>query len=629
MGNQLIADILHEPLSEKLLQGIVAQQIDNHRLTPICHQLLSGKTPSNFSYGDLCERIGTLADSNFVIIPWWTFNLSRGIQHCATSFVNAFPVWSDTEMDDPQFFRNVTIMMPLFLPGASIGHARISFFDCWDQVSSSSLLDEQKQWIHKLKESTPLPTALITIILEFGLCNSRFLGDHGRLKILDSIPELPSGFHESANMFDAITSFIVDESWCPRRSNIVQKLRCCRMYFTSVQPVGIKKQPPLILPSTTQLGLECIIVSMVRIVARWINPHIYPIEDCVPLCENKKGRRILVQLLLLAEGVDVDFVEEGKDLEFNASLTGSSVTGVACDDTSGVDVQYFVVVRRPNFCVLATNKDFVLKTNLDYGSSAVEAGYEIFESCRWQYPKRQQDFSKGTILVMNDKVVAIFVCPVRKILENRWYFIVLGSRGYGITPARGYTGRGGIFHYQALDSDAEVSFTPLKVNEKKDFPNYIASLPDPNWKSAAVSPAKMDKVLPPVSTVTPSPKNVTPVSKTVLQSQSSQVTPRHSKRRVKPRKLFTISVEKKKRVRFLMIGSFDYNLTTHLICFDFDRFQRFPSSNRYRRKIFLQKYQTMYVFLDACMCHNKVSALLLKSNIQFNDSIYKHGHFIL
>ena len=128
------------------------------------------------------------------------------------------------------------------------------------------------------------------------------------LKIIDSMPGSKRTFQADVDAFMAVTTYILQDNWSDveHKNDMKQRLESLRAYLrhvTASMEMGTANEymiDSVLLPSTTQLGLECIIITLCRVIATWVTPYEIPLEDCQPLCRNKRGRRSLCELMLIA-----------------------------------------------------------------------------------------------------------------------------------------------------------------------------------------------------------------------------------------------------------------------------------------------------------------------------------------
>ena len=98
-----------------------------------------------------------------------------------------------------------------------------------------------------------------------GMCPSRLLGSHASIKIIDSLSGSAQRFESTIQDFDNVVNMVLDPEWVPRNSSsFVTQLAGVRAYFSHVREGATTEPPAMILTSTIQKGLECIIISMVR-----------------------------------------------------------------------------------------------------------------------------------------------------------------------------------------------------------------------------------------------------------------------------------------------------------------------------------------------------------------------------
>ena len=275
--------------------------VDAKEVKHLCKVLLSGTTPTNFYFQDMGKYLHTISGGDFIVLPVWTLSLTN-LDAAAMAIVNHWPHWTPEALENDEMLRNTRLMLPLFKEGNPIGHARFLFFDRWHPMPEHSLQVECRQWMDIMQEFIPVPGICNTILLEYeGLCPSRHQSECASIKIIDSMPGHVKVFEREAAGFQQLLQMLADPNWEPRPSEVnTLKLKCIRKYLSLVtgseqetSGVSTDNIETILLPSTTQIGLECIIITVCRVLATWVNPCQVPIEDCTDLCINKKGRRIL------------------------------------------------------------------------------------------------------------------------------------------------------------------------------------------------------------------------------------------------------------------------------------------------------------------------------------------------
>ena len=296
MGNAMarVDGVMSTPKDITSLQVIRSKlHHEKHHLAPLLGTLLEEKLPTNFQFDEMCKVLDRLSGPQFIVIPSWTLNL-HNTKASAISTVNNWAEWEENLHADETFLRQTRILFPLFKPGSPIGHARLMFYDAFNPMPVAAMADELSQWTQAIAEVCGLPPVICKIILEEyeGLCPSRFLGNHASLKIMDSIPG--SNFDSTVAGFDKVVQMIMDPNWSPRQTkSFVAKLASVRAYMKVQHNAQATATQATVLPSSTQRGLECIIISVVRALRYWLDPYVIPVQDCSAICRDKRGRRIL------------------------------------------------------------------------------------------------------------------------------------------------------------------------------------------------------------------------------------------------------------------------------------------------------------------------------------------------
>lgn len=447
-------------------------------------------------------RLRLLSGPQCLIIPSWAFNLS---DHTASaiSLVNNFVSWDDAKCKDVEFLKKCRLILPLFQRGHPIGHARVMFYDCYNPMPVSSITDEQQQWKNTVSESTGLPDALSAIIISDygGLCDSRFLQDTASLKIIDSLPENSNQFSSTVDDFNAVTAIIMDPDWSPReKPEFKDKLASARAFFNVVHGLDTSGINATVLPSTVQIGLECVIITLIRVIGYWLTPLEIPFQDCRPLCKDQIGRRILAELILLSEGIsltpscDDDTLDLAKanlspdapvtlDLtkpELPSSLTigGSGTTPLVSPDakrTSNTPPSHYVIESTPAISILAPTSDYVPREDIK--------GYRVFESCTYTNKGKGQVFpARQVLLCMKGHVISLFVCVVLQLVERRFFFVQLTQEGFSLVSATGWSGKRGTFNYVGMSLDKKPVEWELPIYNQESFNAFLNALPDPSWK---------------------------------------------------------------------------------------------------------------------------------------------------
>lgn len=384
------------------------------------------------------------------------------------------------------------------------------FLDGWQPVSRDTVHDEAQQWESILVSHIPVPELVHLICHEYeALCPSRFKTEHHSVKIIDSIPNTTRTFSADVTSLEAVLNHIMDDSFLSdneeshnKNDGVAAKVNGLRRYLAhvrSTQGAGDTADAnhlhleSVVLPSTTQTGLECIIITLCRVVATWMEPHFIPIEDCLPLCEDKAGRRSIVQLLVhAASGADVLEAKENVGVEETpmntpslpdqpstpAALTGGDEDSQATE--SDAEETWYSVYDQPTITVLSKSQDFQARRILFNN----QEGYRVYVGCKWIHRLRDEEFyPEQTILSWNGRLGSQYVCPVRHIVEGRWYFLTLGAPGYKLFPAYGrHTKKGRVF---LQDAGPNTGWTPPDTTiEAREA--FLDSLDDPTWRGSTV-----------------------------------------------------------------------------------------------------------------------------------------------
>ena len=544
MGNtQAIKQTLHSPRGADQLHAAAAHLPDCEVQTWV-KLLLSGTIPSNFSYEDMCRHFDGLTSPEFVIIPTWPLNM-QNTQTSALAILRHWPTWTVEQRQDPSFLRRVRVMCPLFKRGDPIGHARFMFMDRWQPMPLETLQDEAAEWQEVLQEFIPVSDIVSCILFEYeGLDPTMHLG-RCSIKIIDSLMgQDTSPFADDAMALHDVFRSINDQSWSPAtRHDISEKVESVRM-FLSVQEIDRDMEVTL-LPSTMQTGLECIIITLCRVIATWVQPRAIPLRNCTELCTDQKGRRILSEVLLLSHRGDPLSIDVPAALRCSDQSTPSGKapalsksdhvdpppsdnappssprceSGNAPSSTpqSGQSTWY-TVYDKPTFRVLSRHRDYVPHTMRFSGTEA----YHVYRGCRWIHTSREQDFvAKESVLTYGKQLGTLFMCPVRNLVEQQWYFILLGQPGFAMLKS---SGRGGPVrtHFQNAEKVFdEVKWCPPDKSDE-DFEKFLESLPDPTWKATG-SHMLCD---PPSSSVVKSSSTPTSSASDGLRRSTRKRTPR-------------------------------------------------------------------------------------------------------
>ena len=184
MGGSLatVRNILQSPLTEEQLRSCLGH-VQEAKVQQWCKILLSGATPTNFSFEDMCAYLNRLSGDDFIVLPVWTLNLPN-VQSTAMCILKH---WSHSVPDAN--LRNMRVMLPLFKEGDPIGHARFLFFDVWQPMPEEILLQERNDCMDFLQEIIPEEGICRLILFEYeGLCPTRHQTESGTIKIIDSMP---------------------------------------------------------------------------------------------------------------------------------------------------------------------------------------------------------------------------------------------------------------------------------------------------------------------------------------------------------------------------------------------------------------------------------------------------------
>ena len=448
-------------------------------LQPVLMTLLSGHTPTNFNYEDILELLGQYTEDTFLILPVWTFTLSN-VKASAKCLVQHWPVWHEEQRADTQFINKVRVMMPLFVPGSPIGHARFMFCDKFRPCSLDAQADELQLWMDVVRVFIPIADIASCILVDYqGLCPSLRVADRVTVKVMDSIPNHPQAFTQDVLTMDTVFQQVMEPDWEVRDDVMQQKLSSAQAFLEQVAVEGTSNTHAMLeavqLPSTVQTGLECVIITVLRVVATWLDPGTIPLLDCRPLCQDNKGRRALVQLILHAK--------LGMDALPSTPKSPASPTPIATTSPPLSPVpppQWYAVYEKPTMQVLSQSATFKPRT-LIFGETT---GYVVYRHCRWRRNAGNQDFlPQKTQLSLNGTGRTLFVCPVRNMFESRWYFVLLNScNKFALFSSAGRTSRlGGTVHVEAVDEKLEREWSAPTVNED-DFEAFLSSLPDPHLK---------------------------------------------------------------------------------------------------------------------------------------------------
>ena len=452
--------------------------------------LLDDAIPTNFNYEDICRRVDHLTSDTFIVLPIWTLGINK-IDSAAMCILNYWPRWTSEQRGDVSFLQNVRVICPIFEPGKPIGHARFMFLDNWDPVSVETFNDELDEWSAVVVEYIPVPGIVSTILVDYGgLCGSI----HQRplplsnIKVLDSLLGKSTRCFEAESLaFQKVLQRIHDPSWIPpekkyQGSELADRLASVRAYLTAIDVDRL--MDTILLPSTLQTGLECIIITLCRVMATWLTPLVIPFQDCTVLCQEKKGRRILSELLLLSHSCRVS--PEAATVIYPVPIPDSCPTVLDIDIDSGDDSPpsgWYTVYEKPTFRIMTRDPEFQQRPIEFKGQLA----YEIYTGCRYVHTQRSQDFlPEESLLSMNGKLGSMYICPVKNVIERSWHFILLGQPGYQMFAAGGRTIGTRRFHFQNVDkaelasSDSKNYWTP-PVPSDDGLQSFLTTLADPTW----------------------------------------------------------------------------------------------------------------------------------------------------
>ena len=464
--------------------------------------LLKGCIPNNFSFQDILTLLLPFTEDNFIVLPIWTLNLSN-LEASATCMVQHWPIFTDEQLQDSAFLSSIRVLLPLFKVGSPIGHARFMFFDNWEPLPTSTLRDEDAQWKATIREFVPLQE-LTDIIFDYDVlerydppCNN----PHS-CKIIDSIPGSMRAFQQDVNAFSRIMDLLKDPNWCPdsweRKTDLKRKLICVRAFLNHVTvcpgETAETTSPTMgavLLPSTTQIGLECIIITLCRVISIWITPYEVPLEDCRSLCEDKKGRRAISELLLRVKLQDLPSKDEVPVVEQSpgVALVEGERTESDKDEVPVVEqspgvavVDWYNVYDRPTLSVHSSNADYEPR-ELWFRKVL---GYTVYLDCKWVHKPRNQNFLPNqTVLAIGGITGCLFICPVYAHISSQWHFLVLGTPGYTLFRAAGKTttdtktGRSKNNHFQA--APLNHGWTPPPTSQEQ-LDAFIADWKDPTFK---------------------------------------------------------------------------------------------------------------------------------------------------
>ena len=512
MGNaqEKVAAILKSPRSTGELESYVGTMTGDSRQW--YEMLLQGTIPTNFKFEDMCRHVHQLTCDNVILLPIWTLNLSN-VESSAMCIINHWPVWSPGQIADENFLRGVRLLMPIFVPGEPIGHARFMFFDRWQPMPQSTLDDEVGQWSEVLTQFIDVPELAQLILVGYeGLCPSRHQHQVHSLKVIDSIPGSARVFQDDIQGFQCVVNTLMDPNWSPpeRKQEQFQsrfdgvraflKIACASEQTDNDSDFTTEA---IIFPSTPQRGLECIIITLCRVVATWLNPMTIPLENCTELCEDNKGRRILCELLLCEEsGTQPSTADETPGQESPALVDATSNVDTVHPDMDD-DVQtWYNVYSVVSFDVLSPTENYEPQYVMFDG----RVGYEIYHGCRFVHHGRGQDFFPcKTVLALGGQgghLRTTYICPIRNVTDKRWHFCLLGGPGFHLFRMDGKRDRSGKVPATLQFTDAnqgpmslrrEETFSPREYRHLECL-EFIDSLPDPTWKTELPSAAGAESI---------------------------------------------------------------------------------------------------------------------------------------
>ena len=495
MGGSLatVRNILQSPLTEEQLRSCLGP-VQEGKVEQWCNMLLSGQTLTNFAFADMCLTLNNLSGDDFIILPVWTLTMPNA----QSGAMCVLKHWSDSVPQEN--LRNTRVMLPIFKEGHPIGHARFLFFDVWQPMPEVMLLQERNDCMEFLQEVIPEEGICRLILFEYeGLCPTRHQTESGTIKIIDSMPGNVQTFAKEATLFEDVLRVLQDASWEPRegKKDYQPQLDHIRQYLSAMKISDATSDTAediesILLPSTRQMGLECIIITICRVIATWVNPSQIPLENCSELCVNKKGRRILSQLLLLSTGDMDDFLMNMSDVVSQTPVTlidesvEESLTTPDAEEATMESLDlWYAVYTVPTFQVLSRDSD---ATPYDIKFNGT-VGYQVYKDCKWVHEVRSQSFTPlTTVLALGDHLGCLFICPVRNTVEGKWYFALLGHQGYHLFPVDGKTiknsgGKKNRLHFKnGADIMARDPTWKAPVHEDDAFMSFLSSLEDGTWR---------------------------------------------------------------------------------------------------------------------------------------------------
>ena len=499
-------------MEEEALRRAIHQK-DLGRVNDIVDVLLTGSTPTNFSYQDILDLLLPFTDEHFVILPIWTLDLSV-VEASAVCMVKHWPIFSDVQLEDTDFLASVRVMLPLFIKGNPIGHARFMMYDNWDPLPLSTLQDEEDQWSSVISEF--LPRELTQVILDYGVLERGQPSCTGAYacKIIDSIPASTRVFEHDVDKLSQIIQMVQDDSWCPgsceQNPQMMRRLHSLRKFLCySTGCTGDTISPNIdsvILPSTTQTGLECIIITLCRVISSWLAPWMIPFEECRTLCKDKTGRRCLAELLIRSQIPPEELILQpdatprpmvsprilgtASKVDVMPSSSAGSPSpdiGTISESESVLSVSpplkpWYSVYDRPTLSIHSTLSDYKPRL-LEYDGVV---GYTIYMGCKWvNHPRNQEFLPNSTVLSIGGTAGCLFICPVyQHIGKCMWHFLVLGTPGYSLFRAGGKTGRDDQgrsiqVHFEEAPSGHQWRPPPMDPGQLEVF---ISGWSDPTFK---------------------------------------------------------------------------------------------------------------------------------------------------
>lgn len=517
MGNaqDLAQSCLNEPMTEADICNAVCSW-NVPRVQAIIDNLLKGSMPTNFGYQDILSLLLPFTDDHFICLPIWTLQL-KDVRSSAKCMVAHWPMLTDDQLQDPSFLSSIRVMLPLFKNGSPIGHARFMFFDNWEPLPASTVRDEEAQWMTAITEFIPVQ-GIPEIIMEYQVLERYNPSTPHSCKVIDSIPAPDCVFQADVDAFSRVIELIMgeDEEWCAsfeHKSDMKERLCGLRTFLTHVTAAACGKATGttewsiegVLLPSTTQIGVECIIITLCRVISTWIKPYEIPLEECRPLCVDKKGRRVIAELLLRAKGWlrDDGHVPDGGHVhsvvsEDGSAMVGKTETGLPSEAKESDEVtrrlavepeqepdtstKWYNVYDRPTMSIYAPTSEYKPR-GLKFSGVL---GYTVYLGCKWVNRPRQQEFLPNeSVLCIGGQTGCLYICPVYAHVSSLWYFLVLGHPGYSLFRANGRKGkvRDGMKasqqHFQVAPHNH--GWTPPPTSEQ-ELEAFISGWSDPTFK---------------------------------------------------------------------------------------------------------------------------------------------------